>query len=59
MEEYDKHVDDCAHLSEFAWQRFRHLGTIQCIEKGERLDEILTHIWSKPNFNKFFDDLRY
>lgn len=57
--DYDNHVDACAHLSKFAWQRYRHLSTMQTIQKGERLDVILTRIWSGHNFNKFLDDLGY
>jgi len=51
MDEYANHVDDCAHLSKFAWQRFRHLNTILAIQEGERLDSILNRIWVGYNIH--------
>ena len=43
-DEYAKHAENCAHLSDFAWKRFRHLPTEIAIQKGERLDNILLRI---------------
>lgn len=53
MDEYSKHADNCAHLSNFAWQRYRHLPTPEAISKGERFDNILGRIWLGNYFNRY------
>lgn len=49
---YAKHSETCAHLSYFAWQRFRHLPSQIATQKGERFDSILFRIWNRHDYKQ-------